>query len=1032
LPYRWGVRADLLMTSKTSLPCLLWLGLWTAGCSGGSPNATNGPVLKPDAGCSGAQCAAVDAGGHDHDAGRPGDGVDGGGGDKPDGTLPECRSGDQEIEACEADAAFVTRERTCQNGRWQAWTSCVPTPICEDGEATTTACGLNGRGTQARMCRDGVTVDQGSCEDPDACVDGAVENRSCGFNLRGTSSRACVQGAWPTWSACSDPDLCVDDDTSTQSCGLNGRGQREMKCEAGQRVEASACVDVDDCTDGASAQRACGPNKRGTQSHSCDNGQWSAWSTCQDDDTCSDDDAEKRACGYNLKGTSTRACVTGTWGEWSACLDPDVCANGATDSGACGLNARGQRTRACASGQWGAFGSCSDPDVCKDGDSGSRACGLNQRGQQARTCQSGQWTAYAACSDPDVCEDGKLDAQTCGINGRGKATSTCVSGQWGPRGACSSTDVCIDGWTRTAGKCGLNNRGTATETCLVGQWQRTSCADPDQCVDGASDSVSCGSDGSGIRPRTCASGKWQLGVCGCTSGKTMSCNTRCVAQPSVVYAQPTWNGGCEDGLTWQTGLSSLSRALSAVADEGEVRLALGTYAIPTGETLTITRPLSILGGFLGQDAAPNARDTALYTTRITRAGNGFGPRLLYVGAVVPVLIDGITFTNSKRNLSGSLETGGAIGTWPAADVRVNDCVFRGNEASYGGAISGGGSLIVSNSTFEDNQCFSSGGGAVSGAALVEGSTFRNNKCESWGGAIYHTPVVRDSVFEGNSAEYGGALYDVARIEDCTFIDNYAPFAGGAIYAYDGTVTVLRSEFSGNTAKFGGALSTTGLLDEVIVVSSRFIGNDTTNGAGGAVRSYMTPLRIHNSLFAGNVSRAGSGYPGRGGAVAIDNAGGLKAVDIQISHCTFASNISVDSGGGALSIERSGSNSGAVNVQITNSILSGNSSSIYNANESEIYASVSPSPTLTVSGTCIEGTLASGTNNCSSGIAFQADYRVASFYTSYTQDKGLLSGVPDDVADLDGDGNTSEKLPRDLAEGTRVVQAPDMGCFEQQP
>ena len=60
-----------------------------------------------------------------------------------------------------------------------------------------------------------------------------------------------------------------------------------------------------------------------------------------------------------------------------------------------------------------------------------------------------------------------------------------------------------------------------------------------------------------------------------------------------------------------------------------------------------------------------------------------------------------------------------------------------------------------------------------------------------------------------------------------------------------------------------------------------------------------------------------------------------------------------------------------------------------------------------------------------------DYRLRS--DSPCRDAGLLSAVPNDVADVSLDGNKAERLPNDLGMGTRVEGgAVDIGAFEWHP
>ena len=95
-------------------------------------------------------------------------------------------------------------------------------------------------------------------------------------------------------------------------------------------------------------------------------------------------------------------------------------------------------------------------------------------------------------------------------------------------------------------------------------------------------------------------------------------------------------------------------------------------------------------------------------------------------------------------------------------------MFESNSASHGGAIYQEGSNAVSNifdTSFTYNQATEtdSQGGAI---AIL-------------GGVLN----IKDSSFEGNTADYGGAIYNVARtvITNTDFTENAANISCGAIY-----------------------------------------------------------------------------------------------------------------------------------------------------------------------------------------------------------------------------------------------------------
>ena len=140
----------------------------------------------------------------------------------------------------------------------------------------------------------------------------------------------------------------------------------------------------------------------------------------------------------------------------------------------------------------------------------------------------------------------------------------------------------------------------------------------------------------------------------------------------------------------------------------------------------------------------------------------------------------LTVSNSTFVENASASSGGAILTRGNSEVTISGSHFISNDAqNHGGAVMvyslmdspGQAGAAVQGSTFEGNvtrglnNTFGSGGGFYyysDGTVSVDGSTFRNNTARRGGGIqlLGHSDevsngVVRDSVFEGNSADQNG-------------------------------------------------------------------------------------------------------------------------------------------------------------------------------------------------------------------------------------------------------------------------------------
>lgn len=252
-------------------------------------------------------------------------------------------------------------------------------------------------------------------------------------------------------------------------------------------------------------------------------------------------------------------------------------------------------------------------------------------------------------------------------------------------------------------------------------------------------------------------------------------------------------------------------------------------------------------------------------------------------------------------------------------IDFKDCVFRNNDARFGGAISSsytsfglygcrfeqntailGGAIYsfgdaeryLRDCDFEGNSALIAGAMYASdGAFNVRGSTFKHNTAaRSSGGALYISRLQYDfqsSQFIGNFAEDddGGAIYGGrginGNISDCLFEDNIAAFSGGAIYGLSATV-VLDSNFMNNTALSCGAMC----ASVTTLRGCRFEDNSAKRGNGGAIRGDFK--NVQECHFKGNKAEF------NGGAIAT-SVGSLEDI-------VFESNEAGVGGGAILMVD----------------------------------------------------------------------------------------------------------------------------------
>jgi hypothetical protein len=249
------------------------------------------------------------------------------------------------------------------------------------------------------------------------------------------------------------------------------------------------------------------------------------------------------------------------------------------------------------------------------------------------------------------------------------------------------------------------------------------------------------------------------------------------------------------------------------------------------------------------------------------------------------------------------------------------------------------------------------------------------------------------------------------IKNCTFRGNAAVAGGGMANAYNSSPALTNCIFSGNSAS-----------------------GPNGPGGGGMINAYDSHPKLINCTFSGNSASATSGYGGGGMCNAYQ-------CHPTLINCTFSGNTTPDLGGGLFNMENS-------NPVLTNCIMWGNTA----ASAPEVH-NINSAPTFSYCDIAGSGGSGSwdpllgtdGTGNIDADPVFvnpaAGDYKLLP--GSPCIDAGNNAPVPADVTDLDGDGDTIEPLPIDLAGAPRFSDhdyaadtgagtAPlvDMGAYER--
>ncbi len=337
------------------------------------------------------------------------------------------------------------------------------------------------------------------------------------------------------------------------------------------------------------------------------------------------------------------------------------------------------------------------------------------------------------------------------------------------------------------------------------------------------------------------------------------------------------------------------------------------------------------------------------------------------------------------------------------------------------------------------------------SVLIHGLTITNGR-NATGGGIQNLGnlTLRQSIVSHNTAFGGGGggivngTGGILTVDQCSVIDNQqSGGSGGGIGSYRGTLTILRSNISGNVGGHGGGVVSYYGVGTLTIANSTISGNIAA-GSGGGIKavgpnSGAQAIVITHSTISGNT--------------AIGNGGGIEAYSfssLRISQSTIVGNTtaSIASGGGVRL-----SNPGG--TTLTNTIVAGNKRTDGTADDLGSGATLSSNSKNNLIGDPSHAAgLTNGVNGNIVGMSNGTGGRtllnlstvlfpVATNFGGPTAVIPLLVGspaldagnntlIPVDVADSDGDANTTEAASFDQrgSSFTRVLNGTvDIGAFE---
>jgi hypothetical protein len=358
------------------------------------------------------------------------------------------------------------------------------------------------------------------------------------------------------------------------------------------------------------------------------------------------------------------------------------------------------------------------------------------------------------------------------------------------------------------------------------------------------------------------------------------------------------SGGGDGGLLWPCTEQGILDAITFgggpqtfACDGPTVVTTSGTIVIDNGVILDGEDNLTVDGDRShGVFRVGHLVSAELRNLTITRGYAVFAGAAIYSQG--DLILDGC---NVVENESDDIAAG--IYSYEGALEVVNSSISR-NEASRGAVMWVGGDVSIRDSTISQNI---GGGIRCNGTTNVRDSIINGNKAEFGGGGIVNTGdlVVSKCTISSNQALRGGGIINVGRLWIySTTVDGNIAEEGGGIYGSDadrfdegdlvlsslGLVDVQYSTISNNTADRGAGIYSISL--RMTAWNSTFSGNAASEGGGalyiggttlGASTTYLTTTTLAN-----NSAPLGSGVYGAGETPTVRFSGNIIDGDCHAS------------------------------------------------------------------------------------------------------------------------------------------------------
>ncbi|MBN1636272.1 MAG: tandem-95 repeat protein [Deltaproteobacteria bacterium] len=280
----------------------------------------------------------------------------------------------------------------------------------------------------------------------------------------------------------------------------------------------------------------------------------------------------------------------------------------------------------------------------------------------------------------------------------------------------------------------------------------------------------------------------------------------------VVFVDRANGQSNNSGRSWDQSLPTISEAIDAANDGDEIWVRKGSYILV--DQIEIDKDLALFGGFAGNETQLYERN---YLENLTTVCGQSIVRCFAISEDAgTVVIDGFSIIEGKAPAGGGINN-----NIRASSLRVANCNFIANHALQGSALNNynpDSDLVVINCTFRDNWNFSSencGGGifTCSSTAVIKDCVFEGNgapfggaiSCFSTGSAlITNCTFAENCAFKHPGKENPCGEHDLTTIK-CIDPKCFVEGAGGAIHNYQSSSQILNCSFYHNNAGYGGGI-----------------------------------------------------------------------------------------------------------------------------------------------------------------------------------------------------------------------------------